>query len=99
MSDVTHDAVAALKARGFVEKDDGTLVEYRNGAERTRYVLVGGGFERHFKGERMVHSMLPEDDPVFDGLPPSVRNGVDADKFPRFFQWVWPAEDIVSIYG
>lgn len=98
MSDAMQAARDALKAKGFTEDGD-VYTSSRGDVERTRYEAVAGGFKRFFKGEAMFHSMLPEDDPVFEGLPPSVRNGVDADKYPRFFQWVWPAEDIVSIYG
>ena len=95
-------AKAALVANGFVANDDGTVyTKYRNKGtvERTRYEVVDGGFHRFFKGEQAEHSLLPKGDPAWDGLPPGARNGVSASEYPKFFQWVWPAEDILKIYG
>lgn len=94
-------AKAALVAHGFVANADGTVftLTRKNGVERTRYEVVDGGFKRFFRGEPMEHSLLPKGDPAWDGLPPGARNGVSASEYPKFFQWVWPAGDILKIYG
>lgn len=95
------EAKAVLLAHhfGFVEAEGGALVRTRAGKERTRFVPVEGGFEHYFNGEKQPHSLLPAGHPVWDGLPPGVRNGLDAAQFPRFFEWVWPPGEIVKVYG
>lgn len=91
MSDAMQAARDALKAKGFTEAGD-VYTSTRGDVERTRYEAVDGGFKRYFKGEAMLHSVLPEWQGVsgLDGANPAQA---------ACFQWVWPPEDIATIYG
>lgn len=108
-----EEAKAALLAHhfGFVEDESGALVRVRDGVERTRFVPVDGGFEHYFRGEKQAHSLKPPSDPAWDavyaalgqqrqdGVLPRFMEGHTPETSPQFYQWVWPPDEIVKVYG
>lgn len=100
MADDFDGAAAALTEYGYVPVADpewsvtGTSYERsKGGTPRDRWVPVEAGFERYTRADgawRAVPYTIHEE---FEGV-----SGLDPDKHPGCFEWVYPAGYVEGVY-
>jgi hypothetical protein len=94
MNDAFTQAVASLIDYGYTAEEDGSLVRYKGGKPRTKWVPVGDtGFLRYEREDGWVQYPYQVAD-TFQGV-----GGLSPETHRECFDWVYPAEYVLNVYA
>lgn len=95
----------ALTGYGFQSTEEGLVFRGPLGQKRTRYVAVDGGFNRYEWEDGAWRQYPYTIHPDWEGIAGLAFDAKQAAMFegarlkPDCFEWVWPEDEIVTVYG
>lgn len=87
-------AITAIVEFGYTLEEDGSLVKYKADRPREKYVPEGDGFLRFTRDDGVWRPIAFQIAESFKGV-----SGLDFDKHPECFDFVYPAEYLLNIYS